>query len=130
MNEGSFETLTNAELEGGDYSQSSFSVREYWEGQLADVPALELPTDCPRPAALGRAMGVESCGLERELSEGLRRLGRDADVNVNGNVETVGLAIFAVLLGVDQQVQHSMRDAAWRSPSHIGPDDALFHGID
>jgi aspartate carbamoyltransferase catalytic subunit len=27
-------------------------------------------------------------------------------------------------------VQHSMRDAAWQSPAHVGPDDAVFHGID
>lgn len=40
------------------------------------------------------------------------------------------MAIFAILLGVDKQVQHSMRDATWRSPSHVGPDDALFDGLD
>jgi aspartate carbamoyltransferase catalytic subunit len=40
------------------------------------------------------------------------------------------MAIFAVLLGVEKLVQHSMRDAAWRPPAYLGPDDAVFHGID
>jgi aspartate carbamoyltransferase catalytic subunit len=34
------------------------------------------------------------------------------------------------LLGVERQVQHSMRDAAWKAPAYIGPDDAVFNGID
>ncbi|WP_395827452.1 aspartate carbamoyltransferase [Collimonas sp.] len=42
----------------------------------------------------------------------------------------VRMAIFATLLGVENQVQHSMRDAGWRSPSHVGPDDAMFDGLD
>jgi aspartate carbamoyltransferase catalytic subunit len=42
----------------------------------------------------------------------------------------VRMAIFAVLLGVEKLVQHSMRDAAWRPPAYLGPDDAVFHGID
>jgi aspartate carbamoyltransferase catalytic subunit len=37
----------------------------------------------------------------------------------------VRMAIFAKLLGVDQLVQRSMRDAAWTPPAHIGPEDAL-----
>jgi hypothetical protein len=31
---------------------------------------------------------------------------------------------------VEQQVARSMRDASWRSPAHIGPDDADFDGLD
>lgn len=41
----------------------------------------------------------------------------------------VRMAIFAVLLGVDNLVQHSMRDVTWNPPSHIGPEDAVFHGM-
>lgn len=41
----------------------------------------------------------------------------------------VRMAIFAVLLGVDNLVQHSMRDVTWSPPSHIGPEDAVFHGM-
>ncbi|MGG4603447.1 aspartate carbamoyltransferase [Paenalcaligenes sp. Me131] len=41
----------------------------------------------------------------------------------------VRMAIFAVLLGVENLVQHSMRDVTWNPPSHVGPDDAVFHGM-
>ncbi|HLS43724.1 MAG TPA: aspartate carbamoyltransferase, partial [Paenalcaligenes sp.] len=41
----------------------------------------------------------------------------------------VRMAIFAVLLGVEHIVQHSMRDVTWNPPSHIGPEDAVFHGM-
>ncbi|MGE8548575.1 aspartate carbamoyltransferase [Alcaligenes sp. WGS1538] len=41
----------------------------------------------------------------------------------------VRMAIFAVLLGVETLVQHSMRDVTWSPPSHVGPDDAVFHGM-
>lgn len=36
----------------------------------------------------------------------------------------VRMAIFAVLLGVERQIQASLRDATWRSPMQIGPHDA------
>ncbi len=42
----------------------------------------------------------------------------------------VRMALFAVLMGVEHQVARSMRDAGWRSPAHIGPDDADFDGLD
>src|SRR5690606_19670496 len=39
------------------------------------------------------------------------------------------MAIFAVLLGVETLVPHSLRDVTWSPPSHIGPDDSVFHGM-
>ncbi|HEY0294640.1 MAG TPA: aspartate carbamoyltransferase [Bordetella sp.] len=42
----------------------------------------------------------------------------------------IRMAIFAVLLGVEDLVQHSMRDVTWKHPSHVGPDDSSFHGLD
>jgi len=42
----------------------------------------------------------------------------------------VRMAIFAVLLGVETQVQHSLRDVTWSPPSHVGPHDTVFHGMD
>jgi len=38
----------------------------------------------------------------------------------------VRMALFAQMLGVDGLVQRSMRDATWRSPAHVGPDDAVL----
>ena len=34
------------------------------------------------------------------------------------------------LLGVEGLVQHSLRDVTWQHPSHIGPDDSVFHGLE
>ena len=65
-----------------------------------------------------------------DLSTDLNHDPRLAIFRQTDNGIPVRMAIFAVLLGVDKQVQHSMRDAAWRAPSHIGPDDALFDAID
>ena len=42
----------------------------------------------------------------------------------------IRMAIFAVLLGVEDLVQHSMRDVTWKHPSHVGPDDSSFNGLD
>jgi aspartate carbamoyltransferase catalytic subunit len=42
----------------------------------------------------------------------------------------IRMAIFARLLGVDQLVQRSMRDVQWTPPTHIGPEDSPFHGLD
>jgi aspartate carbamoyltransferase catalytic subunit len=38
----------------------------------------------------------------------------------------IRMALFAQMLGVDGLVHRSMRDATWRSPAHVGPDDSLL----
>lgn len=65
-----------------------------------------------------------------DLSTDLNHDARLAIFRQTDNGIPVRMAIFAMLLGVEHQVQHSMRDAAWRSPAYVGPDDAVFHGID
>ncbi|KQR74294.1 aspartate carbamoyltransferase [Burkholderia sp. Leaf177] len=65
-----------------------------------------------------------------DLSTDLNHDPRLAIFRQTDNGIPVRMAIFAVLLGVDQQVQHSMRDATWKAPAYIGPDDAVFNGID
>jgi len=96
LNDGSFETLTSISPEAGngEYSDSSCGVREDWKASLVDAPALELPTDRPRPAVLGQAMGAESLRLPAELGDRLRQLSRELGVGP----ASVGLAAFAVLL--------------------------------
>src|ERR1700688_1573342 len=81
-NDASGEPVTN--LEFGDRGPDPNPERpDYWEHYLAGVPALELPTDRPRPAALGAAMGLETCSLPEELSDGLRRLSRETGLEVS-----------------------------------------------
>lgn len=70
------------------------SAPDYWQIQLADVPALELPTDRQRPAILGQSMGLESSSLSEHLSSGLRQVSEDAGVEA----ATVALAVLAVML--------------------------------
>jgi amino acid adenylation domain-containing protein len=96
LNQGSCETVLKAEF--GDTENShrvpASGLRGYWEIYLSDAPALDLPTDRPRPATLGSAIGVESRILTEELSESLHQLSREAGVEV----ATTGLAAYSVLL--------------------------------
>ncbi|HVT17881.1 MAG TPA: non-ribosomal peptide synthase/polyketide synthase [Thermoanaerobaculia bacterium] len=48
----------------------------YWRRQLAAVPALDLPTDRPRPALAGRRGGVATVTLDRRLGQAVRAAGR------------------------------------------------------
>jgi len=75
--------------------------------------------------------------LPRDSRPGANDLGTDllhdprlAIFRQTDNGIPVRMAIFASLLGVADQVAHSLRDANWKAPRYIGPDDALFHGMD
>jgi aspartate carbamoyltransferase catalytic subunit len=65
-----------------------------------------------------------------DLSVDLNHDSRLAIFRQTDNGIPVRMAIFAVLLGVEGLVQHSLRDVTWSPPSHIGPDDSIFHGMD
>ncbi|NYT83441.1 aspartate carbamoyltransferase [Alcaligenaceae bacterium] len=65
-----------------------------------------------------------------DLSVDLNHDSRLAIFRQTDNGIPVRMAIFAVLLGVENLVQHSLRDVTWSPPSHIGPDDSIFHGVD
>ena len=65
-----------------------------------------------------------------DLSVDLNHDPRLAIFRQTDNGIPVRMAIFAVLLGVEGLVRNSMRDVTWRHPSHIGPDDSSFHGLD
>ncbi|MEO6959279.1 MAG: aspartate carbamoyltransferase [Burkholderiaceae bacterium] len=89
---------------------------------------------------------VDKCGkpdvivmhpLPRDSREGAHDLSVDlnhdprlAIFRQTDNGIPVRMAIFATLLGVEGLVQHSLRDVTWNPPSHIGPDDSIFHGMD
>jgi non-ribosomal peptide synthetase component F len=66
----------------------------YWEKYLGGTPALELPTDHPRPAILTSKLGVDSCIVGPELLQGLDRLSQEAGIDSG----TAGAALFSVLL--------------------------------
>jgi amino acid adenylation domain-containing protein len=66
-----------------------------WRQRLAGVPALELPTDFPRPVVWSFRGGVRSRALEPELVSALQGLSRGADATPF----MVLLAVFQALLG-------------------------------
>jgi amino acid adenylation domain-containing protein/non-ribosomal peptide synthase protein (TIGR01720 family) len=51
----------------------------YWHQQLADTPALELPTDRPRPPVQTKNGAAIDFGIPPEVAAGLNRLGRQQD---------------------------------------------------
>ncbi len=65
-----------------------------------------------------------------DLSTDLNHDPRLAIFRQTDNGIPVRMAIFATLLGVENQVVRSMKDVPWRPPAQVGPDDALFHGLD
>lgn len=95
--------------------------------------------------AIDRALVDASCRKDVVLMHPLPRDGRPGSHDLSTDLDNdprlaifrqtdngipVRMAIFATLLGVDKLVSRSMRDAAWTPPSHIGPDDSSFHGLD
>ena len=94
---------------------------------------------------VNRAIVDKCCGpdvivmhpLPRDSREGAHDLSTDlnddprlAIFRQTDNGIPLRMAIFAVLLGVEGLVQHSLRDVTWSPPSHIGPHDSVFHGLD
>jgi amino acid adenylation domain-containing protein len=49
---------------------------EYWSGQLAEVPRLELPTETPRPPVASQGGGERRAALPKEKLDAVRALGR------------------------------------------------------
>ena len=75
--------------------------------------------------------------LPRDSRPGANDLGADllhdprlAIFRQTDNGIPIRMALFASLLGVADQIPHSLKDATWKAPRFIGPDDALFHGMD
>ena len=94
---------------------------------------------------IDRALVVRTCRPDVVVMHPLPRDSRpgshDLDADLDGDARLaifrqtdngipIRMAIFARLLGVDQLVQRSMRDAQWTPPTHLGPEDSPFHGLD
>ncbi|HEU5376780.1 MAG TPA: condensation domain-containing protein, partial [Ktedonobacteraceae bacterium] len=67
---------------------------DYWKHQLGDSVALELPTDCPRPAVQTYHGSQETFQLPRFVTDGLKALSRKEGVTLFMTL----LAAFQVLL--------------------------------
>ncbi|PSB92113.1 aspartate carbamoyltransferase [Candidatus Pandoraea novymonadis] len=86
-------------------------------------------TYCDKHTIIMHPLPRDSRAGANDLSTDLNNDPRLAIFRQTDNGIPVRMAIFAVLMGVDKQVAHSMRDAKWNVPSHIGPDDAYFDAL-
>jgi aspartate carbamoyltransferase catalytic subunit len=87
-------------------------------------------------ATLERAFGRNTLvmhPLPRDSREGARDLSADLNADPRlaifrqtDNGIPVRMALFAMMLGVDRLIAASLRDATWRRPTLIGPDDTSF----
>jgi aspartate carbamoyltransferase catalytic subunit len=106
-----------------------FAEQEALEGYSADFQ-------------INQALVNATCGTQTLIMHPLPRDSRpganDLSVDLNGdsrlaifkqtdNGIAVRMAIFATLLGVDDQVQHSLREVGWRVPVYLGPGDEVPH---
>ena len=101
------------------------------EGYSADLQVnLEmLDSACNPDTFVMHPLPRDSRAGANDLSTDLNRDPRLAIFRQTDNGIPVRMAIFAVLLGVENQIQASLRDATWKSPTHIGPYDAIFHRL-
>ncbi|WDD91897.1 aspartate carbamoyltransferase [Burkholderia sp. FERM BP-3421] len=105
---------------------------ESFEGYTPDFQINQALVDavCGPDTLIMHPLPRDSRPGANDLSTDLNRDPRLAIFRQTDNGIPVRMAIFAVLLGVEHQVPHSMRDAAWRPPAYLGPEDAVFHGVD
>ncbi len=66
----------------------------YWKGRLANVTALELPSDRPRPPAMSHRGGERNIQIPADVFDGVKGLGRKC----GATLYMVGLAAFEILL--------------------------------
>lgn len=104
-----------------------FTEQEDVEGYSEDfqinqalVNAVCLPT-----ALIMHPLPRDSRPGANDLSIDLNLDPRLAIFRQTDNGIAVRMAIFATLLGVQDQIQHSMRDVGWRVPVYLGPDEAV-----
>ncbi len=127
-----------AELAGADViyatrvQKERFANEESSEGYTAEfqVNRAIVDTYCGPDTIVMHPLPRDSRPGANDLSVDLNDDPRLAIFRQTDNGIPVRMAIFAVLLGVEGLVQHSMRDVTWRHPSHVGPDDSSFHGLD
>lgn len=105
---------------------------EELEGYKQDfqVNKAMVDTFCDTDVIVMHPLPRDSREGSNDLSVDLNEDPRLAIFRQTDNGIPVRMAIFAVLMGVEGLVQHSLRDVTWNPPSHIGPDDSVFHGVD
>ncbi|OUL98087.1 aspartate carbamoyltransferase [Variovorax sp. JS1663] len=103
---------------------SGESVESYGEAFRIDRALVERV--CGPDAVLMHPLPRDGRPGANDLSTDLDRDPRLAIFRQTDNGIPVRMAIFSILMGVDGQVQRSMRDVRWQPPAAVRPDDALL----
>ncbi|MEO6985250.1 MAG: aspartate carbamoyltransferase [Paralcaligenes sp.] len=124
--------LTGADVIYATRVQKERFVGEELKGYTADFQVNKAMVDhcCGPDVVVMHPLPRDSREGAHDLSIDLNHDSRLAIFRQTDNGIPVRMAIFAVLLGVEGLVQHSLRDVTWSPPSHLGPDDSVFHGLD
>lgn len=106
--------------------------QEQFEGYTPDFQVHQALIDahCSPRTLVMHPLPRDSRPGANDLSTDLNHDPRLAIFRQTDNGIPVRMALFAVLLGVEDQVPRSMRDAGWRPPAAIGPDDAAFDALE
>ncbi|CAN5433494.1 aspartate carbamoyltransferase [soil metagenome] len=109
-----------------------FTEQEAFEGYTPDFQVNQAIVDayCTPQTLVMHPLPRDSRPGANDLSTDLNHDARLAIFRQTDNGIPVRMALFAVLMGVENQVAHSLRDAGWRPPAAIGPDDAAFDALD
>lgn len=124
-------------LRGADVVYATRIQKERFEGETIEgyTPEFQVRKSlvdavCKPDVILMHPLPRDGRPGANDLSTDLNHDPRLAIFRQTDNGIPVRMALFAVLLGVENQVARSMRDVSWRSPAYVGPDDAVFDGLE
>lgn len=95
-------------------------------GENFQINLRAVDTFCKPDAIVMHPLPRDSRPGANDLSTDLNQDPRLAIFRQTDNGVPIRMAVFAKLLGVDQQIQHSLRDRTWVHPQKLGPNDASF----
>ena len=104
-----------------------FAQEETLEGYSAEFQINQalVNATCGPQTLIMHPLPRDSRPEANDLSIDLNHDPRLAIFKQTDNGIAVRMAIFATLLGVEDQVQHSLREVGWRVPVYLGPDDEV-----
>lgn len=104
-----------------------FAEGEALEGYSADfqINLALVNATCGTHTVIMHPLPRDSRPDANDLSVDLNLDSRLAIFKQTDNGIAVRMAIFATLLGVQEQLQHSLRDVGWRVPVYLGPEEEV-----
>jgi len=104
-----------------------FAEQERGEGYSASLQVNQAMVNavCGANTLIMHPLPRDSHPNANDLSIDLNLDPRLAIFKQTDNGIAVRMAIFATLLGVQDQIQHSLRDVGWRVPVFLGPDETV-----